>query len=232
MRWLACLLLLACAGNARDVKVMLSNGQLKTLPLEDYVAGVLMGEASVLTSPEALKAQAVASRTFAVHHLGRHTKAGYDFCEATHCQDFRLRDTVSQRVRAAVEATTSELLWSEGRPAATHYGKHCGGHSAAGSEIWPQIHAPYLRALPDTFCLIRGRSQWARELPSRVTITRKSISGRILEVLVGGQRVSAERFPSNLFELQSGGQRASGFGAGNGVGLCQVGAEERGKAGH
>ncbi len=74
------------------------------LPLEDYVAGVLAGEAEGMRSQEALKAMAVAARTYAVHFRGRHRLQGFDLCDSTHCQVLRL-STVNDRARAAAEAT-------------------------------------------------------------------------------------------------------------------------------
>jgi stage II sporulation protein D len=100
--------------------------------------------------------------------------------------------------------------------------------------------------MPDTFCLARGRGEWHAELMMneqlRITRrTRRTGSGRVAEVSVGGRRMSAEEFHqhagvlrSNLYGFQASGSRIrfSGFGRGHGVGLCQTGAEERGKAGH
>lgn len=223
------LLALGAGTSARDVRVKLHAGEVRTLNLEEYVAGVLMGEASTFSTVEARKAMAVASRTWAVYHLGRHKAERYDFCESTHCQDFRVRGGVSDAVRAAVESTDSELLWYQARPAAAYYSKHCGGHSAAGSEIWPGLSAPYLRAAPDTFCLAHGRGDWSRDIDEPARIISRSASGRVLEVLIGSRRIAGDRFPSNLFE--AAGRRLIGYGSGHGVGLCQVGAEERAKAG-
>src|SRR5215467_7957609 len=58
------------------------------LSLEDYVLGVMRAEGTMETEPEALKALAIAIRTFAVKNRGRHAKDGYDFCSTTHCQRY------------------------------------------------------------------------------------------------------------------------------------------------
>ena len=58
------------------------------LSIEDYVLGVLRTEGSMETEPEALKALAIAIRTYALKNHGRHAKDGYDFCSTTHCQRF------------------------------------------------------------------------------------------------------------------------------------------------
>jgi SpoIID/LytB domain protein len=58
------------------------------LSLEDYVLGVMRAESTLETEPAALKALAIAIRTFALKNIGRHAKDGFDFCSTTHCQRF------------------------------------------------------------------------------------------------------------------------------------------------
>ena len=60
----------------------------RVMSVEDYVRGVVAAEGSVEREPEALKALAVASRTYALKNLNRHAAEGYDFCTTTHCQRF------------------------------------------------------------------------------------------------------------------------------------------------
>ncbi len=60
------------------------------MPMEEYIAGVLAGETGNFKSDEALKAMAVAARTFAIHFGSRHALDGFDFCDTTHCQDLRV----------------------------------------------------------------------------------------------------------------------------------------------
>src|SRR5439155_18328188 len=60
------------------------------LSLEDYVLGVVATEGSMEAEPEALKALAVAVRTYAMKNQGRHEREGFDFCSTTHCQRFQL----------------------------------------------------------------------------------------------------------------------------------------------
>src|SRR5205085_10793070 len=72
-----------------DIRVRLTRGDATLrLPLEDYVYGVLAAEGSVETEVEALKALAVAARTYAVHNLRRHARDRFDLCDTTHCQRF------------------------------------------------------------------------------------------------------------------------------------------------
>ncbi|MBV9182675.1 MAG: SpoIID/LytB domain-containing protein, partial [Acidobacteria bacterium] len=133
-----------------------------TMPLERYVVAVLQGESATFRSAEALKAMAVAARTYAVHFGSRHSLEGFDFCDTTHCQDLRLGNT-SPTAQAAAAATEGELLWFEGRPAATYYHQHCGGETEDASALEPNLHVPYLRPHHDDYC-IRTPHEWDVEI--------------------------------------------------------------------
>ena len=67
---------------------MVHDNVTEELSLEDYVFGVMRAEGTLETEPEALKALAIAIRTYALKNIGRHAKDGYDFCSTTHCQRF------------------------------------------------------------------------------------------------------------------------------------------------
>lgn len=133
------------------------------LPLEDYVAAVLAAESGNEQSDQSLQAMAVAARTFAVHFRGRHRAEAFDFCDTTHCQDLRF-SAINDRIRATVETTEGELLWYEGRPAATYYHQNCGGTTADAADVWPGHKLPYLREHTDPYCSRRNGSQWHSSL--------------------------------------------------------------------
>ena len=65
-------MLLKYLGRENEFAIRTADG-IVTLPLEDYIAGVMAGEAATMKSPEALKAMAVAARTYAVRFRGRHS---------------------------------------------------------------------------------------------------------------------------------------------------------------
>ncbi len=135
-----------------------------TIPLEEYVAGVLAGEAGGIRQDQALSALAVAARTYAVHFRGRHSAEGFDLCDTTHCQDLRLT-TISQRGRDAAAHTEGELLWFRGAPAATFYHRSCGGTLEDGHALQPaHTPAPYLRVQADSYCERAGKDEWRGEV--------------------------------------------------------------------
>jgi stage II sporulation protein D len=137
-----------------------------TMPLEDYVAAALQGESANFKNPESLKAMAVTVRTYAVRFRPRHGDEGFDFCDNTHCQNLNFTGPTPS-VRAAVEATRGQLLWYRGLPAATYYHQNCGGTLAAGEEVWPTVHEPYLREHTDPYCKQGAPLPWKAEF-SRV----------------------------------------------------------------
>src|SRR5262245_28415010 len=133
-------------------------------PLEDYVAAVLAGEAGAFKSIEALKAMAVAIRTFAIRFEGeRHRGESFDFCDTTHCQDFHIGG-ITDQLRSAVDATEGEIVWFDGRPAATYYHQDCGGHTEAAGSVWPNARAPYLSSRQDPYCLAKGGANWVADV--------------------------------------------------------------------
>lgn len=259
-RLLIALLLLAAAAQAGMVRVKLA-GQPRpvTMDLEEYVAAALAGEAGGFRSLEALKAMAVVARTFARANMGRHRAQGYDFCETTHCQDVRAR-SVTARLRKAAGETEGVILWSGGRPALVFYTEHCGGRTENARSLWPGAGRTYLRGVDDSFCLSASRLPWRAALPlteiarslglretDSLAVASRSGTGRVALLSSGGRAVSGEAFHlaigrtlgwnhlrSKLYDLRIDHDRAlfEGWGRGHGVGLCQTGADERGKAGH
>ena len=231
------------------------------MPIEDYVQSVLAGESIGFRSEQALAAMAVAARTYAVRYEGRHKAEGYDFCDTTHCQDLHI-GAVTERLRHAVEATEGELLWFEGAPASTFYGKDCGGAIEAGSAVWPELKAPYLNRHDDPNC---ARAFWKSAVPKddlrkallasgirtpprldSLIIAARTASGRVLRLQAGAMPLSAStlrfavgralgwsRIPSDLYDVNDAGDRFvfEGRGSGNGVGLCQAGADRMGQQG-
>lgn len=149
------------------------------LPLEDYVAAALQGESAVFKHFESLKAMAVVVRTYAARFRPRHGEEGFDFCDDTHCQNLNFTGPMAQ-IRSAVDATRGELLWYQGSPAATYYHQNCGGTLAAGEEVWPTVHAPYLREHTDPYCKVGGPLPWKAEF-SRAEL-EKALRGQGLIV--------------------------------------------------
>jgi stage II sporulation protein D len=151
--------------HSAPLELQAQDGLLKliaTMPLEDYVAAALQGESLNFSHAESLKAMAVAVRTYAARFRPRHQDEGFDFCDNTHCQNLNFTGS-TPAIRSAVEATRGELLWWRGSPAATYYHQNCGGTLAAGEEVWPTVHAPYLKGHVDPYCKQGAPLPWQAE---------------------------------------------------------------------
>ena len=116
--------------------------------LEEYLYGVLPGEMSPSWPIEALKAQAVAARTYALNTRGKHTKEGYDVCTTTDCQVYRGFDGEAKPTNQAVEITRGEIMTYEGKPILAVFHSASGGYTENSENVW-SAKVPYLRGVAD-----------------------------------------------------------------------------------
>lgn len=122
------------------------------LNLEAYLRGVVPAELGPKAFPalEALKAQAVAARTYTAAHLGEHAAEGWDLCDSMQCQVYEgvgVEHPLSDR---AVLETRGQILTYRGKPAQTFYHSTCAGHTESAAFQFPQAAAPYLEGVPCT----------------------------------------------------------------------------------
>lgn len=157
-----------------------------TLPLEEYVAAVLVAESGGFENAEAQKAMAVVARTYALRFLGQHAKDGFDFCDTTHCQVFGWKGAFAS-VRSAVEATKGETLRYAGKLAESYYHQNCGGMTAGAAEVWPDVSQPYLTAHADRFCVTRGALLWETTL--RVEAIDRALRSNLVVTPTGWKRL-------------------------------------------
>jgi len=149
------------------------------LSLEDYVLGVMRAEGTMEDQPEALKALAIAIRTYALKNIGRHAKDGYDFCSTTHCQRFvsarspsvsegNSRNPALPNGRAsdtklidAVRSTAGQVLLDDrGQVIDSYFGASCGGETANIGELWGVTPPSYLRGVRDEYCDAGPHAKW------------------------------------------------------------------------
>jgi len=117
--------------------------------LEDYLRGVVPHELGPGLYPEleALKAQAVAARTYVVANRGQFAADGYDVCDTPRCQVYegsKGEDALSDR---AVSETAGLVLTYQGQPINALYTATCGGHTEDASNVFSQEKAPYLKGV-------------------------------------------------------------------------------------
>lgn len=161
----------ATLSNPQSVRIHLVTEKItRELPIEDYLVGVLAGETSIEDELEALKAQAIISRTFTWKNRGRHAREGYDFCSTTHCQRIILAEDQSQersKARGAVEATSGMVLHdSAGEVVDAYFHAACGGETASIEALWGVKPAPlYLLGVRDQYCISMPHRRWTQTIP-------------------------------------------------------------------
>jgi stage II sporulation protein D len=136
------------------------------MPLEAYIARVVATEGSVENEPEALKALAIAARTYAFKNLKRHAREGYDFCSTTHCQRFQTAE-IRPIVADAVKNTAGLVLKDEsGQIADSYFGASCGGMTANIQTLWGTDAPRYLQGVRDDYCDSEAHSRWIDTIPT------------------------------------------------------------------
>lgn len=115
--------------------------------LEDYVRGVVPNELSPGGFPavEALKAQAIAARTYAVSHRGQFATDGYDLLPTTRSQVYGGRQTEHPLTDRAVAETRGRVATYKGEIIDALYTSTCGGRTEHAENIFGGAQVPYLR---------------------------------------------------------------------------------------
>lgn len=155
----------------------------RTLPLEDYVGRVVAAEGTPGMPGPALEALAVAARTYAVAHKGRHASAGFDLCDSTHCQVTAER--VWQAAGAAAVRTRAAVLADGGTIVPVFYSAACPGRLQAANALWggPASSVEYVGVEPHPHQV----PQWHAE------VTERALTGALREAGFTGELLRALR---------------------------------------
>ncbi|CAN5816379.1 hypothetical protein BH18ACI4_BH18ACI4_03810 [soil metagenome] len=187
-----------------EVRVhLVSENVTRAMPLENYILGVVAAEGSTEMEAEALKALAVASRTYAVKNLRRHAVDGYDFCAYTHCQRYFSTDAragglpVSAAISNAVRETAGQVLRDkDGRIGDSYFSASCGGATANIGTLWGVRTPSYLIGSSDEYCLTMPHHTWkdlissANLLRALESDPRTSVGGSLTGVAVSRRDAS------------------------------------------
>jgi stage II sporulation protein D len=139
--------------------------------LESYILGVVsaeMGRRSA-ADQEALRAQAVVSRTYALRNLRRWGVQGFDLYATVADQIYGGIGTETPEGLEAVNATKGQILTFGGAPIDAFFYSTCGGRTAEGTEVFRGAERPYLRSVADVaadgtpYCSISPRFRWHEE---------------------------------------------------------------------
>lgn len=124
------------------------------IPLETYLRGVVPIEMPASWPEEALRAQAVAARTYAQFHIafarGVLGRLGFDVDDTVYYQAYTGTVNRHPRTDQAVEATRSQIMLHQGRVIQAYFSADAGGHTEDADQVW-SVNAPYCVGKPELF---------------------------------------------------------------------------------
>jgi stage II sporulation protein D len=217
------------------------------LPLEEYVSNVVSAEVGNNWDVEALKAQAVIVRTYALHKIKYKTHhANYDLTSSILHQIYKGSNRDPQ-IANAVSSTQGEILKYDGEVIESLYHSTCGGRTEIPEEVFSRSY-PYLKSV-ESNCELSPYWIWERKISLReiekalditgikdIRISSYTKTGRVktLAILHANTVLSIKaaelrktlgwkRLPSTKFDIayMNGNVIFEGKGYGHGVGLCQ-----------
>jgi stage II sporulation protein D len=171
------------------------------LPLEDYLRGVVPNELNPTTfgQIEALKAQAVAARTYIERNLGQYGKEDYDVCATDACQVYLGLRTEDPLATEAIDATRGVVAAYDGKPINALYSSTCGGRTEDAENIFGE-KVPYLvstnceykhpTALP--FATSRSIPNWKEAVLAVAKVTNFTDAARFVGLPARGEPPSSE----------------------------------------
>jgi stage II sporulation protein D len=148
-----------------------------TLNLEDYLKGVVPEELSPdrFRGFEALKAQAVAARTYAIKNLGLNRDLGFDLCDTPKCQVYGGLSAEHAESNRAVEETKGEVALYKGKLINALYTSTCGGMTEDAEKVFEGRPQPYLKS---TECSYEDQKEWTLQGQSMLSVR---MNGRPIE---------------------------------------------------
>jgi len=216
------------------------------LPLEEYIKDVVAVEVNKDWDMEALKAQAVVSRTYALYQKTTNGNRLYHIASSVIDQLYK-GNNHDIRIAYAVEATSGEVLTFNNSLIEAFYHSTCGGMTESPEEVFG-ISYPYLKPV-ESDCALSPYAVWERTIPrdeieeslnvsavESITIQSFTSSGRAreLEILTNNgitilnatdfrKALGWKRIPSTSFRISRHNDSFvfEGKGYGHGVGLCQ-----------
>lgn len=215
--------------------------------IEWYLCGVVESEIGKIKEIEAIKAQTLCARTYAIRGFKRHLQEGFHLCDQQHCQAYKSISTYKPIIDA-VFSTKNEVIMYKGELIDALFSACCGGVTADAKEVWNK-DIPYLKPVLDgKYCghsknfkwqLCLPLSEWRKLVPSQDSLpaimyyipdqsgrphkiayrnTESPINDNTIRTYL---RLKSAKIKHNI---QNGSVFIEGYGYGHGVGLCQEGA--------
>ncbi|MFI3174081.1 MAG: SpoIID/LytB domain-containing protein, partial [Bacillota bacterium] len=164
--------------------------------IDTYLYGVVPAEMPPSYHEEALKAQAIAARTYVLTKMGEHSAGEYHLCDSVHCQVYHGVSVEQATTTKAVDSTSGTIILYDGEPIEAVFSAASGGYTENSEDVWSD-EVPYLKAVPEIAPELDtawSGSVSASQLSavagfqvSDIVITKLATGGRVQELkLVGG----------------------------------------------
>ncbi len=173
------------------------------LSIEAYVAGIINHEISSKWNKEAIQAQAVVARTYALYRMKEREGRAYDLVGTHMDQVYKGAGKEDSASWQAIRATKGQVLYYDKAPALTLYHSNAGGRTEASEDVWGAPH-PYLKSVKSKFDKVSPSYQWSLSLTGerlgeflkkggykvgvvkKIKIKKRTKSKRIKKLLIKG----------------------------------------------
>lgn len=243
------------------VKVKLNNGEIINITLEEYVIGVVGSEMPALFNEEALKAQSIAARTYAL----KKDSVGATLVASTSDQVYKTNselksmwgssfNTYYEKVKKAVMATKGEVMMYNGKYIDALYFSTSNGRTEDPIYVW-NYSTPYLKSVDSKLDIGTKFFNATKTIPiselnqklgvninsvNDIQIKSQTTGGRVNSIIIGGKEFTGVNvrmllgLRSSDFTVSESGSNIvfTTKGWGHGVGMSQYGANEMAKAGY
>ena len=169
------------------------------ISMQEYLYGNVPPEIGGNTNPEALKAQATASKMYAINNLGKHKKTGFDLCATTNCQVYKGYGSEVPACNQAIDSIKDKVVTYNNKLAGQiFYFASSAGRTEDAQNVWGYAY-PYLKSVEDkyeriyTWKKVLRASDVKAKIPNignimGMSIMKTSETGRVTQLAVRGDK--------------------------------------------
>ncbi len=137
---------------------------INVLTMDEYLSGVVPCEISSGWHVEALRAQAVAARSYAYYHIMTGTDALFDLNATNRSQVYGGAGVETERTNRAVRDTSGQVVSYNNKPILAFFHSTCGGSTIDGDKVWAGAGMEYLRGVRCEYCARSPHFSWEEML--------------------------------------------------------------------
>lgn len=163
-----------------EIDILRQNGGfdvINTLEIEHYLMGVVPGEMYPFWPMAALRAQAVASRSYAVYEALRRKSRDHDLTSDISSQVYGGRTAETRRTNAAVQSTRGLVLEYQGKVVPGYFHSCCGGHTNNVVSVWGGPYVEPLKGVRSRWCRWTPHFRWSARVPAQEIKEKLDSSG-------------------------------------------------------